>query len=87
MKRTVEITIETEELLFVSRRGRGVRLWCEACGRVVEMVTPEEACRRTGVGALALYRLADAGSLPYVETPDGLLLICPESLRASGVDY
>jgi excisionase family DNA binding protein len=44
------------------------------------MIHPEEAAARTGVSLRAIYRLVEAHKLHFIETPEGLVLICPSSV-------
>ncbi|MGI9068840.1 MAG: hypothetical protein ACR2HX_20855 [Pyrinomonadaceae bacterium] len=78
-KRT-EITIETERVLVVSRPSR-VSPWCAACGAQTEMATVDEAAILARVNSRTIYRRAEAGKLHVTETPEGLLLICSNSLK------
>ncbi len=58
-------------------------LWCEACAAQVRMVTAEEAAMIAEVSARAIYRRVEAGRIHFTETPEGLLLICFNSLLES----
>lgn len=55
--------------------------WCGECAGEVPLLTPEEAALATGVGARAVYRLVEAGQIHFMETADGLLLVCPNRLK------
>jgi excisionase family DNA binding protein len=44
------------------------------------MVTPDEAARLAGVTTRTVYRWIEAGKVHFAETPEGLLLVCPNSL-------
>ncbi len=77
-KRTT-ITVETERLLTISRRINRLA-WCPGCGRESHLLTVDEAAAQAHLGALAVYRLVEAGRLHYAETPAGTLLICAASL-------
>ena len=48
------------------------------------MLRPEEAAALAGLTAREVYRLAEAGSIHFAETADGLLLICPRLLPLRG---
>jgi hypothetical protein len=78
--RRTEITVETERLLVVSRRGGAFEGWCEGCGRATRLLTAEEAARAAGLSLRALCRLVEAGQLHFTETEGGSLFICPDSL-------
>jgi hypothetical protein len=48
------------------------------------MVTVEEAVALTGVSSRVIYRRVDGAQVHFVETPDGLLLVCLNSIPQSG---
>jgi hypothetical protein len=74
------VTIETEEKTVV-RRDRGSSLmWCSACRREVEMVTPDEATQIAAVSMRTIYRWVEFGKLHFVEER-GRVLICQRSLE------
>ena len=72
MQRRTEITIETERLLVISRRGERNILWCDPCARNVPMLTVQEVS--------ATFSLEDAEQFHFAVTPEGRLLICSNSL-------
>jgi hypothetical protein len=80
-KRT-EITIETDQILIIRRR-RVMRAWCPECGGEVEMVGLEEAEAVTRLTRQALSDCAKAPRWHVAESPDGVGLICLESLLKS----
>ena len=80
-KRT-QITFETERLLLVSRR-RNLIAPCAACGAQTRMITVDEAAALAQVSALAIYHRVEAGTLHFMESPAGALLICFSSLNDS----
>ena len=82
-KKTTEIIIETERLLVVSERRKrtgSLEGWCAACGKHVEKITVDEAAALAQVSPRVIYQRVEAGGLHFTELPDGLLLICPNSL-------
>ncbi len=83
--RTAEVTIETEEnLVFGSSANRRRQTaWCPNCRREAAMVSPEQAARIAGVGTRAVYAWVGAGTIHFVESPEGLLLVCLDSLVAA----
>ena len=83
-KRKTQITTETVRRLIYRPCGkRPLPVWCEACARPVQMVTPEEAAAIAGLSARHIYRQAEAARLHFTETPAGALLICLNSVRGS----
>ena len=85
MKRTrTEITIEFDELIQAG--GHGQRLaqeWCAACGAEATMVSPQQAALVAGVTVREINRWVEAEMVHFMETNDGLLLLCVNSLGKS----
>jgi hypothetical protein len=83
MKRRTEVTIETDRLVVFSRtiKQSPASRWCGRCNERVQMMTTDDAALAVGVNSLTIFHWAEAGRLHSVETPQGLLLICPNSLN------
>jgi len=79
-KRRTGITIETDRLFVIRRRGCSVLAWCGACAEQVKMVTPDEAAVLSRVSSRTIYRWVEGEKIHFAETQDGLLLICLNSL-------
>lgn len=79
-KRTV-ITIEGQRLQVISRRRIDAHGWCNRCARQVQLVTADAAAELTGVTTRVIFQRVEAGSIHFIETQDGLLLICTASLN------
>jgi excisionase family DNA binding protein len=79
MKRRVEILIETERLLIAGGR-HAMTLRCDECAIEVRMITVDEAAILAGESARTIYGWVEAGRLHFLETPEGRLLICLNSL-------
>jgi hypothetical protein len=77
MKRTTEVTFETEELVSVKVRG-GFRGFCERCNGFVEMLPPEAAAALTGLGEREIFRLMETGEIHFVEAER--VFVCRDSL-------
>ena len=72
---------ETRRTIILRRHGeRGATRLCPLCAPDVGMVTPEAAAGVAGLTARAVYALVESGRVHFEETPDGLLLICLNSL-------
>jgi hypothetical protein len=69
-----EITVETCEVLIISRRGV-TRLWCDGCSKQVAIVSLSDACS-SGLSAQEIHRQAEAGLLHLIETIKGVPFIC-----------
>ncbi|HLL72568.1 MAG TPA: hypothetical protein VK363_14085 [Pyrinomonadaceae bacterium] len=81
-KRTTRITVETHSLTVLRTQDSNTfDMWCAACGAETQMVTVELAARLCSATQRTIFRLVEAGSLHFNETPAGQLLICAESLR------
>ena len=79
-KITTEITVETEEILIIRRRGSAARPYCRSCREQTRMITIEEAMALASGSLRAILRRVEAGEIHYEETAGGLLLVCPTSL-------
>ena len=45
------------------------------------MLTPDQAATIANVSSRTIYRRVEAGEMHYLETAEGFLLICPNSIR------
>jgi hypothetical protein len=82
MKRTVT-TIEIAERVVVSTPSIEIpRLPCPVCAGPT-MVTPEEAVVLARVTMKRIYAGLEAEGVHFLQTPDGLLLLCANSLSQS----
>lgn len=83
MKRRIEIFLETEQLFFLRGGKAGHLAWCEKCAGDVQMMTPEAASFVSRQNTRTIYRGVEAGRVHFTETPEGSLLVCMDSVRAS----
>lgn len=78
--KTIEITIETDELFVLKGRNRSVQGRCETCGGPVHLVTLAEAasmiCMPEFIWAEVKARFPHS-----IATCDGQVLVCLNSLR------
>ena len=79
-KKRTEITVETERVLVVRRRYRAVEEWCTRCRETVLMIRPDQAAAVSGKSLRAIFHEVEAAALHFVEKPDGMILICLNSL-------
>jgi len=77
-KQKIEITIETDQILVIRRSS--ARAWCQRCAAPVELLTTEETSTATGADLQTIRHLAVNGPIHPVETDDGRLFICLNSL-------
>lgn len=78
------MTIKTERLLIMSR-GRSLFSPCASCGDEVRMLTVDQAASLSRVNSREIYREVEAGELHFMETIEGSLLICFNSLNDSNL--
>jgi hypothetical protein len=81
-RKRIEITIETDRVVII-RRNRPTRALCQECGSEVDMLDMTTAAEITGMTDRILRELMDAQELHLVQSPDGSLRICLESLLKS----
>jgi len=81
-KKRTEIMIEIHEIRIVNGgRNASARAWCPGCAAIVTLVPPERTAVIAGVAVRTINRWVEAGSVHFVETDSGLLLLCVNSLR------
>ena len=80
MKRKIQLTVETHQLLVISRTKGSIQGWCSECANDVPLIRPEEAAVLAGVSPRTIYRRVEAGLVHFAESPEGWLLICLGSL-------
>jgi hypothetical protein len=87
MKRTTtktEITVETRQRITLRGRGQrviwGRAVWCNNCAATVGMYLPEHAAVLSRTTSREIYRRVENGDLHFVETTEGELFICCNSL-------
>ena len=79
--RRMRITIQTERLLVMSH-GKSLYSLCSTCGDEVRMVTIDQAATLARLSSREIYREVEAGMLHFIETTEGSLLVCFNSLNA-----
>lgn len=84
MRRRTEITIETEEVIVIRQQKRLLRACCSECAQQVIMLTVDQAAAVANKSSRLIYRMAEAGSIHFLETREGFLLICLQSLISLG---
>jgi len=80
-KRRIEITVEKRRLIVLKRQRRSVPDWCADCGEQVAMLTPDQAATIANVSSRTIYRRVEAGEMHYLETAEGRLLVCANSIE------
>jgi hypothetical protein len=79
-KRKLEITVETNERFIFKRSRSSVPINCKECGG--QLITTEVAVTLTGISARGVHRRAEGGQIHFMETAEGLLLVCFNSLSS-----
>ena len=75
----IEIEIEIDEIRFIRQVASNVA-WCPQCDAPVTMVKPEQASLLAGTSVRAINRRVEDDRVHFIETEDGLLLLCVNSL-------
>src|SRR5687767_4678699 len=75
-----EITIETDRTFLIRARKNIPQAWCAKCRETSGVVPVEEIGKLTGLSARTIYSAVEAGEAHFIETIEGLLLVCLKSL-------
>ena len=73
--------MERQEISVLRRNRQAVIQFCKQCGAKVEMLTVESACAITGMTPRMLYRSIETENVHFVESSEGMILLCSESLK------
>jgi len=80
-RRTV-ITFETlERSYYHLSESESVHARCDQCRHPVIWLTPNQVVAATGLTLREIFRRIESDSFHFIETPLGLLQICPNSLE------
>ena len=74
--------MEKHEVVVIRGSRKRNRIFCANCSEAAVLVTIEEAVKMSGISALAIYHLLEAGEVHFAETAEGMTLICPATLLA-----
>lgn len=80
IKRRTEITVETEQVWIIRQSRQAAPAWCSQCAATTWMVAPKQAALLSEQSLLAIRRQMKDGPLHFIETEEGQLLICLNSL-------
>ena len=83
-KKTTIVTFESRERTTIRRTNPHMLAWCERCGVDVLMVTPNEAAAVSHTDARAIFRGVETGRIHFIESENGALLVCMDSVGALG---
>ncbi len=82
-RKKTEIIVEREQVLIIKRLDDREPRCCAECAGQAQMVSVDEAAALAQVTARAIYRRVEASQLHFVETEDGSLMVCINSLLAT----
>ncbi|MEP6637667.1 MAG: hypothetical protein ABJB97_13165 [Acidobacteriota bacterium] len=72
--------VQTHQVTTVHLTRQPIREWCGLCSAEVLMLTPDEAAALAQSTARDIYRRVEARELHSIETDDGALRVCVNSL-------
>jgi hypothetical protein len=81
LRRHIAITVDKREISVAGSMAVREQAYCGHCGREVSMISVALAAGLAGVSERSLYRLVETGKAHFVERPNGVILICSESLE------
>jgi hypothetical protein len=85
-KKTTIVTFESRERMTIHHSERRFIAWCEWCGAEVLMLPPGEAAALSQTETRAIFRGIEAGTIHFVESEDGGLLVCQNSVTTAAQD-
>lgn len=80
VKKTLEITVERSRVIHISRPHIETLARCPQCLAEAKMVSPQQASNVTGLSLREIYRRVESGRLHFIETKQGQLFICTNSI-------
>lgn len=57
-----------------------MRVFCPECSEQVALVTLDEAVNLSGASSRTIHQQIEENGVHFIETADGLVLICPASI-------
>jgi hypothetical protein len=82
MKVTRRIEIVTVREQTFRAPATSAVVWCAGCGNTSHMITPNLAATLSGLNLRTLFRWIESGDIHFVETPEGNVLLCLNSVKA-----
>ena len=83
--RRTEVTVETDEIVVIRSSQTTVVPLCSQCCDAVPMITAEQAREMLSANTRAIYRWVEEGLIHHLETPEGVVFVCPRSLFLAGL--
>jgi len=79
----IEVHLWAKETFVIRSPVTRPNIWCADCTDPSLMLRPDEAAALCATSARAVYRLIENGALHFLETGDGFVLVCLNSLNGS----
>ena len=79
-KKITIVTFESRERMTIRKSSPSLVRWCDRCGQKALMVTPAEAAAIGRTDARAIFRGVEAGTIHFMESENGELLVCSNSI-------
>ena len=83
--RRTEVTVETDEIVVIRSSQTTLVPLCPHCCDAVPMITVEQAREMVSANTREIYRWVEEGKIHHMETPDGVVFVCPRSLFLAGL--
>lgn len=80
MAKKLTVTREKRELTVLRRPQVAEKRFCEACQKDVRWLLPEEAMLLAEISLREIFRQVETQKIHFIESADGFLLVCAESL-------
>jgi hypothetical protein len=74
------MVVQTHQVTTLHLTRQSISAWCGSCRTAVLMLTPDEAAAFTQTTTRDVYRRVETGELHSIETDDGALRVCVNSL-------
>jgi hypothetical protein len=75
------IKVETWQRTVIRKRRQEIAAWCKQCDSEVLMFVPEAVAEYEHTTIRSIYRRVENGELHFLETIEGELFICCQSLK------
>jgi hypothetical protein len=74
------ITTEKHEVFVIHNGNKAIYEFCAECEKIVEMLNLDTATTQTGIRTREVLSLIELGEIHSIETENGHLIICKNSL-------
>lgn len=80
MRRKIIVRKETHEINILTCPALSEKQFCADCRREVRWLIPEEAIVLAKTNLREIFQLIETGKIHFLESTEGFLLVCAESL-------